>query len=102
MSHPRSGPDDTPAPPAVRIFISYRRGADPDQSLAQFLYDSLTSRDHYVFKDVEGIPTGGDYADVIASEITRSDFFVVLLTKTSAQRGWVIAETEMAKDSARS
>jgi hypothetical protein len=64
LSYPRCGPEETAAPPAVRIFISYRRGADPDQSLAQFLYDSLTSRAHRVFKDVEGIPTGGDYADV--------------------------------------
>ena len=84
---------------ACRIFISYKRGAEPDVSLASFLYASLTSRGHSVFKDVERIPTGGDFAELIASEITGSDFFIVLLTKASTAQGWVVAETEMAKDS---
>lgn len=92
--------NQTPARPPTRIFISYKRGADPDLSLAQFLYDSLTSRGYRVFKDVETIPTGSDYAELISSEITGSDFFVVLLTGPSTRQGWVLAETEMAKDSA--
>ena len=36
----------------------------------------------------------------ISSEITGSDFFIVLLTNASTREGWVPAETEMAKDSA--
>ena len=70
-----------------RIFISYKRGAEPDVSLASFLYASLTSRGHSVFKDVERIPTGGDFAELISSEITGSDFFIVLLTKASTAAG---------------
>src|SRR5215510_1929728 len=87
---PGEEPTDPRARPPARIFISYKRGADPDLSLAQFLYDSLAGQGHRVFKDVERIPT----------EITGSDFFIVLLSKSSSRQGWVAAETEMAKDSA--
>jgi hypothetical protein len=68
-------------------------------SLASFLYESLTSQGHSVFKDVEKIPTGGDFGELISTEITGSDFFIVLLTKASTGQGWVVAETETAKDS---
>src|SRR5262245_40299831 len=97
---PGEEPTGPRARPPARVFISYERGADPDQSLAQFLYDSLAGQGHRVFKDVERIPTGADYAELISSEITGSDFFIVLLSKSSARQGWVAAETEMAKDSA--
>ena len=61
---PGEVPNESAARPPARIFISYKRRADPDLALAQFLYDSLTSQGHRVFKDVEGIPTGGDYAEL--------------------------------------
>src|SRR5262245_4354421 len=88
------------APGRARIFISYKRDAEPDVSLAQFLYEALSDQGYRVFKDVEAIPLGGDYAELISTEIRGSDFFVVLLTRSSTREGWVPAETEMAKDSA--
>ena len=95
-----TGPlDGTPAPKLSRIFISYKRDAEPDMSLASLLYESLTSQGHRVFKDVENIPTGGDFGELISTEIAGSDFFIVLLTKASTGQGWVVAETETAKDS---
>ena len=84
----------------ARIFISYKRDAEPDVSLAQLLYEALRGHGYRVFKDVEAIPLGGDYAELISTEIRSSDFFVVLLTRSSTREGWVAAETEMAKDSA--
>jgi len=91
--------DVIPAPRSFRIFISHKRDAEPDMALATFLYASLTSRGHSVFMDVEKIPTGSDFAELISSEITRSDFFIVLLTKASTTKGWVVAETVTAVDS---
>lgn len=96
---PSEAPSETPGQERCRIFISYKRGAEPDMSLASFLYASLTNQGHRVFKDVDRIPTGSDFAELISSEIAGSDFFIVLLTKASTTQGWVVAETETAKDS---
>ena len=82
-----------------RIFISYKRDAEPDAAVAAFLYDTLTRQGHDVFLDVE-IPPGADWAELIANEIRRSHLFVVLLSETSAAaQGFVVEETLMAKDS---
>ena len=97
---PTDPPKGLPEQKLSRIFISYKRETEPDMSLASFLYASLTSQGHSVFKDVEKIPTGSDFGELISTEITGSDFFIVLLTKASTgQQGWVVAETETAKDS---
>ena len=93
---PSEGPNDTLGRETGRIFISYKRDVEPDMSLASFLYAALTSQGYSVFKDEERIPTGADYGEVISSEIPKSDFFIVLLTKASTGRGWVVAEIEMA------
>jgi len=92
--------DDARGRSPARIFISYKREAEPDVSVAQFLYGTLTRQGHRVFKDVEKIPAGDDYAELIAAEITQSDFFIALLTRASTRQGWVPAEVEMARDSA--
>src|SRR5512139_2593790 len=36
----------------ARLFISYKRNVDPDQKLAQALYELLTRGGHHVFMDV--------------------------------------------------
>jgi len=90
---------DTAAPDLRRIFISYKRSAEPDTSLASFLYEALTKRGHRVFKDVDNIPVGDEFEELIGGAITGSEFFIVLLTKTAMRGRWVIAETEMAVDS---
>jgi hypothetical protein len=105
------GPSETPSetrsetsgesstPEGSRIFISYKRDAEPDASLASFLYEALASQGHAVFLDVE-IPAGADWAELISNEIRRSDYFVVLLSDAStAPQGFVVAETIMARDS---
>ena len=92
-------PGESTASGQSRIFISYKRDAEPDSSLASFLYDSLAGQGQSVFIDVE-IPPGSDWSELISTEIRSSDFFVVLLTEASAApQGFVVAETVMAKDS---
>src|SRR5262249_49587980 len=93
-------PPDPSSPAApTRIFISYQRDVEPGLSLAQFLYQSLSGPRCRVFKDVEGIPTGADYSELITSEIIGSDCFIVLLSKSSVAQDWVAAETLTAKSS---
>ena len=62
-----------------------------------FLHQSLVSQGHSVFIDIE-IPPGRDWEEVISSEITNCEFFVVLLTKASTAPGFVVAETVIAKN----
>ncbi len=63
------------------------------------LHESLASQGHNVFIDIE-IPPGIDWSEFISSEITDSDFFVVLLSKASTSlQGYVVAETVMARES---
>lgn len=97
LANERSG--ESAAPERRRIFISYKRGTEPDQALASFLYDSLASQGHNVFIDVE-ISPGSDWSEQLSTEIRSADFFVVLLSEASAApQGFVGAETMMAKDS---
>jgi hypothetical protein len=80
------------------VFISYKRGSEPDESLATFLCESLASQGHSVFIDLK-TPIGGEWPDTIEDEIAKCDFFVVLLTKASVAWGYVVAETLIARDS---
>ena len=79
-------PRDAPAPESSRIFISYKRDAGADKSLATFLYESRSTQGHGVFIDIE-IPPGLDWEEVISAEIQTSDFFLVLLSKASTAQG---------------
>jgi hypothetical protein len=81
-----------------RVFISYKRDAEPDESVATFLFGSLASQGHRVFIDLE-TPLGGEWSDLIENEITTCDFFVVLLTRASVAPGYVVAETLFARES---
>jgi hypothetical protein len=92
-------PRDASVPSGRRVFISYKRSAEPDTALASFLYEALTTRGHRVFKDVDNIDVGDEFEELIDGAITGSDFFIVLVTKAAMRGRWVIAETEMAVDS---
>lgn len=62
-----------------RIFISYRR--DDTQWFAGRLADSLSSYfgDKRVFRDIEGIAGGANFAEVIRGTLKQSDATVVLI-----------------------
>ena len=76
-----------PSPPMAitgraRIFISYRRNAQPDEGLAQKLYEAL-SQQHDVFIDREMV-VGTDWQQRINAELTVCDFLIPLLSENSA------------------
>lgn len=91
------GSGEATAPKPSRVFISYKRGAEPDRLIASLLHEYLATHGHNVFIDIEIAP-GSDWSELIASKITDSDFFVVLLSKASVLHGYVVAETVMARD----
>jgi hypothetical protein len=91
--------DGSPPPERRRVFISYKRGVEPDRTQAAFLYESLERQGCAVFMDIEMTP-GSEWEKQLSHEIASSDFFVVLLTRAStATNGYVVAETMVARDS---
>lgn len=67
------------------IFICYRR--DDSAGYAGRLYDSLALRfgEDLIFMDVDTIPWGRDYVDVVQSTLDSAEVVLVLLG-----RGWLI------------
>ncbi|MCH8962326.1 MAG: AAA-like domain-containing protein, partial [Bacteroidetes bacterium] len=79
----------------ARIFISYKRGAAPDDQIAEAIYDAL-SRRHDVFID-KLMPVGARWVEQIETELARSDFLIILLSARSIHSEMVLAEIEMAQ-----
>jgi len=77
VAHPAVTPPGTARP--RRIFISYRR--DESSYPASWLFDRLT--EHFgeaeVFKDVDSIQLGDDFAEAIASAVESCDVLLVLI-----------------------
>jgi hypothetical protein len=67
----------------AHLFICYKRKADPDQKLANYLHEFLTAKGHNVFIDGT-LRTGEAWLEKIDRQIKASDFLVVLLSKESA------------------
>src|SRR5262245_948862 len=82
----------------ARIFISYKRNVEPDQSLALELYDRFKGK-HHVFID-RAIQIGQVWVKSIQTEIAGADFLVLLLSEHSIQSQMVAEEVRMA-DAAR-
>jgi len=79
----------------ARLFICYKRHADPDHRLAKYLHEYLTALGHHVFIDGT-LRTGEAWLDEIDREIKASDFLIVLLSKESADSEMVKAEVSRA------
>ena len=77
-----------------RIFLSYKRGAQPDESLALALYESL-SAEHDVFID-QIMPVGTDWRGRIQRELESCDFLIPLLSASSAHSEMVEYEVSSA------
>ena len=88
-------PDVSWVGPQSRLFICYKRHADPDRQLANHLHDFLTAQGHDVFIDT-GMRTGTAWLEKIDQEISSSDFMIVLLSKASADSELVKAEINRA------
>lgn len=83
----------------VRIFLSYKRGGDPDEAVALDIYEALNAQ-HSVFID-QTMPVGTQWVESIKREISAADVLIVLLSATSLQSEMVQQEIELAKEGAR-
>jgi hypothetical protein len=79
----------------AHLFICYKRDADPDQKLADHLYEFLTALGHEVFID-STLRTGEAWLEEIDQQLKVSDFLIVLLSKSSADSEMVKAEVSRA------
>lgn len=82
---------------AARVFISYKRHAEPDQQLAQVLRDALTRDGQRVFMDTT-LRTGDAWLEEIGRQLQSSDFLIVLLSQQSADSEMVRSEVHRAYD----
>ena len=91
-------PVEQPATPSgterARIFISYKRGVEPDEPIAEALFQAL-SQEHEVFID-QTMTVGTRWAERIEAEIRQSDFLISLLSAHSVHSEMVLGEVETA------
>lgn len=90
QAEPQSSAGGTKA----RIFISYKRGVEPDQPVAEALFQAL-SQEHEVFID-QTMTVGTRWAERIEAEIRQSDFLISLLSAHSVHSEMVLGEVETA------
>lgn len=84
---------------AKRIFISYKRDAQPDEPVAMQIFQEL-SQQHEVFID-KTMLVGTRWAERIEAEISQADFLIVLLSAQSIHSEMVEAEISLAHDLAK-
>jgi hypothetical protein len=87
------------SPGRKRIFLSYKRGVQPDESLALALYEAL-KQDSDVFID-QIMPVGTEWRERIQRELDTCDFLVALLSANAAQSEMVEYEVSTAHQLAR-
>ena len=78
----------------MRIYISYKRGVEPDEPVALELSRHL-GREHEVFIDRK-MAVGAWWAQQIDAELKRSDFLLLLLSSQAAASEMVVGEGETA------
>jgi len=84
------------APPRARIFISYKRNVEPDQSVAQQIYQALGSQ-HAVFID-QTMLVGTPWVERITKELHEADFLITLLSAQAVQSEMLQHEIATAHD----
>jgi hypothetical protein len=76
------------------IFISYKRGVEPDERIAREVYQALNPA-HDVFID-QTIPVGTPWAKRIEQALRQSDFLIIFLSGQSVHSEMVLGEIETA------
>lgn len=78
--------------PRKTVFVSYRR--DDSADVTGRVYDRLSSRfgNEFVFKDVDSIPLGRDFREVINDAVAKASVVIVVVGKN-----WVGKEQGSAK-----
>lgn len=78
----------------LRLFISYKRGVEPDETVALEVFRAL-SQEHEVFID-QTMTVGTRWAERIEAEIRQSDFLITFLSAHSVHSEMVLGEIETA------
>ena len=81
---------------SARVFLSYKRHVEPDQSLAGEMVGALEKAGHTVFID-QRLTIGQAWAREIESQVNQADYLVVFLTADSSRSEMVRGEIEMAR-----
>ena len=81
---------------AKKVFLSYKRNANPDEQLAHEIRAQLAAAGHSVFIDID-IRTGLRWAEEIERQISECSAIVVFLTAVSSRSEMVQSEIEMAR-----
>jgi len=81
---------------AARVFLSYKRNVEPDQTLAAEIVAGLEGAGHGVFID-RRLTVGQAWAREIETEVRQAEFLVVFLTAESSRSEMVRGEIEMAR-----
>ncbi|MEM6353601.1 MAG: AAA-like domain-containing protein [Cyanobacteria bacterium P01_D01_bin.14] len=92
---PETQPENKPA----RIFLSYKRGHHPDETVALSLYEALQT-EHSVFID-QAMSVGTPWVDTIKQEISQADVLIVMLSEAALQSEMVQQEIELAYEAAK-
>jgi hypothetical protein len=80
-----------------RVFLSYKRHSDPDESLVLEIRRALGEAGHEVFIDQE-MPAGIKWAEQIDRHIRECDALIVFLTAASSRSEMVQSEVEKARE----
>lgn len=84
---------------AKRVFISYKRNVEPDESVALQVFQAL-AKQHQVFVD-QTMLVGTRWAESIEAEIRQADFLITFLSAESVHSEMVEAEIKMAHNLAQ-
>ena len=82
-----------------RIFLSYKRNAEPDQSVAMQINEAL-SRHYDLFID-QDMSVGERWVERIMAELEKADFLITLLSANSIQSEMVQEELKTAHNLAK-
>jgi AAA-like domain/TIR domain len=80
----------------ARVFLSYKRNVEPDQTLATEIVAGLERMGHAVFID-RRLNVGQAWAREIETQVREAEFLIVFLTAESSRSEMVRGEIEMAR-----
>ena len=80
----------------ARVFLSYKRHVEPDQTLAGEVVVALETAGHTVFID-QRLTVGQAWAKEIETQVHQADYLIVFLTADSSRSEMVRGEIEMAR-----
>jgi hypothetical protein len=80
----------------ARVFLSYKRNAEPDGTLARDVVAALSGAGHHVFID-QRLTVGQAWAEEIEKQVRQSDYLILFLTAESSRSEMVRGEIEIAR-----